>query len=249
VIMPDLRVSGLNVGYGRATVIEALDITVKSGELVTILGANGAGKTTLLNGIMGLCPPRAGSVTLDGEELSGLRPEQLVGRGVVLVPERRELFGNLPVEVNLRLGGYRTGAPAKSLERIYGLFPILAERRRQKAATLSGGEQQMLAVGRALMAEPRLLMLDEPSIGLAPLIVQEILRVIGKLKSEGLTIVLVEQNARLALSVADRGYVLEVGRIVLEGSGAELSTDLRLSQAYLGGAADYAAARDQVYID
>ncbi len=247
--MPDLRVSGLNVGYGRATVIEALDITVKSGELVTILGANGAGKTTLLNGIMGLCPPRAGSVTLDGEELSGLRPEQLVGRGVVLVPERRELFGNLPVEVNLRLGGYRTGAPAKSLERIYGLFPILAERRRQKAATLSGGEQQMLAVGRALMAEPRLLMLDEPSIGLAPLIVQEILRVIGKLKSEGLTIVLVEQNARLALSVADRGYVLEVGRIVLEGSGAELSTDLRLSQAYLGGAADYAAARDQVYID
>ena len=247
--MPDLRISGLNVGYGRATVIEALDITVKSGELVTILGANGAGKTTLLNGIMGLCPPRAGSVTLDGEELAGFRPEQLVGRGVVLVPERRELFGNLPVEVNLRLGGYRTGAPVKSLERIYGLFPILAERRRQKAATLSGGEQQMLAVGRALMAEPRLLMLDEPSIGLAPLIVQEILRVIGKLKSEGLTIVLVEQNARLALSVADRGYVLEVGRIVLEGSGAELSTDPRLSQAYLGGAADYAAARDQVYID
>ena len=247
--MPDLRVSGLNVGYGRATVIEALDISVNSGELVTILGANGAGKTTLLNGIMGLCSPSAGSVTLDGEELAGLRPEQLVGRGVVLVPERRELFGNLPVEVNLRLGGYRTGAPAKSLERIYGLFPILAERRRQKAATLSGGEQQMLAVGRALMAEPRLLMLDEPSIGLAPLIVQEILRVIGKLKSEGLTIVLVEQNARLALSVADRGYVLEVGRIALEGSGAELSTDPRLSQAYLGGAADYAAARDQVYID
>jgi branched-chain amino acid transport system ATP-binding protein len=217
--------------------------------LVTVLGANGAGKTTLLNGVMGLCPPRAGYVTLDGVELAGLRPEQLVGRGVVLVPERRELFGNLSVEVNLRLGGYRTGAPPKSLERIYGLFPILAERRRQKAATLSGGEQQMLAVGRALMAEPRLLMLDEPSIGLAPLIVQEILRVIGQLKSEGLTIILVEQNARLALSVADRGYVLEVGRIVLQGSSAELSADPRLSQAYLGGAADYAAARDQVYVD
>jgi branched-chain amino acid transport system ATP-binding protein len=247
--MPDLRVRGLNVGYGRATVIESLDLDVKPGELVTVLGANGAGKTTLLNGIMGLCPPRSGSVTLDGVELAVLRPEQLVGRGVVLVPERRELFGNLTVEVNLRLGGYRTAAPAKSLERIYGLFPILAERRRQKAATLSGGEQQMLAVGRALMAEPRLLMLDEPSIGLAPLIVQEILRVIGQLKSEGLTIILVEQNARLALSVAERGYVLEVGRIVLQGSSAELSADPRLSQAYLGGAADYAAARDQVYVD
>lgn len=247
--MPDLRVSGLNVGYGRATVIEALDLNVKSGELVTVLGANGAGKTTLLNGIMGLAPPRAGHITLDGEELTGLRPEQLVGRGVVLVPERRELFGSLPVEINLRLGGYRTGAPANALDRIYALFPILAERRRQKAATLSGGEQQMLAIGRALMAEPRLLMLDEPSIGLAPLIVQEILQVIGQLKTEGLTIILVEQNARLALSVADRGYVLEIGRIVLEGTSASLSADPRLSQAYLGGAADYAAARDQVYVD
>ncbi|MGY4480282.1 ABC transporter ATP-binding protein [Bradyrhizobium sp. USDA 3364] len=247
--MPHLRVAGLNVGYGRATVIECLDLDVKPSELVTVLGANGAGKTTLLNGIMGLCPPRAGSVSLDGVELAGLRPEQLVGHGVVLVPERRELFGNLSVEVNLRLGGYRSGAPAKSLDRIYGLFPILAERRRQKAVTLSGGEQQMLAVGRALMSEPRLLMLDEPSIGLAPLIVQEILRVIGQLKSEGLTIILVEQNARLALSVADRGYVIEVGRIVLQGSSAELSADPRLSQAYLGGAADYAAARDQVYVD
>jgi branched-chain amino acid transport system ATP-binding protein len=247
--MPDLRVSGLNVGYGRATVIESLDLEVKSGELVTVLGANGAGKSTMLNGIMGLCPPRAGSVTFDGAELAGLRPEQLVGHGVVLVPERRELFGNLSVEINLRLGGYRTGAPPASLERIYGLFPKLAERRKQKAATLSGGEQQMLAVGRALMAEPRLLMLDEPSIGLAPLIVQEILRVIGRLKTEGLTIILVEQNARLALSVADRGYVLEVGRIVLQGSSTELAADPRLSQAYLGGASDYAAARDQVYVD
>jgi len=247
--MPDLRVRGLSVGYGRAMVIESLELDVKPGELVTVLGANGAGKTTLLNGIMGLCPPRAGSVTLDGIELAGLRPEQLVGQGVVLVPERRELFGNLTVEINLRLGGYRTGAPARALEKIYALFPKLAERRNQKAATLSGGEQQMLAVGRALMAEPRLLMLDEPSIGLAPLIVQEILRVIGQLKSEGLTIILVEQNARLALSVADRGYVLEVGRIVLLGSSAELSADPRLSQAYLGGAGDYAAARDLVYVD
>jgi branched-chain amino acid transport system ATP-binding protein len=247
--MQELCISGLNVGYGRATVIEDLDLAVRPGELVTVLGANGAGKTTLLNGIMGLAPPRAGSVTLDGDELAGLPPEQLVSRGVVLVPERRELFGNLAVEVNLRLGGYRTGAPAKALDRIYALFPILAERRRQKAATLSGGEEQMLAIGRALMAEPRLLMLDEPSIGLAPLIVREILRVIGQLKAEGLTIILVEQNARLALSVADRGYVLEVGRIVLEGTSPSLSADPRLSQAYLGGAADYAAARDHVYAD
>ena len=247
--MPNLRVQGLRVGYGRATVIEDLDLAIAPGELVTVLGANGAGKTTLLNGIMGLAPPRAGSITLEGEELVGLRPEQLVARGVVLVPEKRELFGNLAVEVNLRLGGYRTGAPSRSLERIYSLFPILAERRRQKAATLSGGEQQMLAVGRALMAGPRLLMLDEPSIGLAPLIVQEILRVIGQLKADGLTIILVEQNARLALSVADRGYVLEVGRIVLEGSSTSLSSDQRLNQAYLGGAADYAAARDKVYVD
>ncbi len=247
--MPELCISGLNVGYGRATVIEDLDLAVRPGELVTVLGANGAGKTTLLNGIMGLAPPRAGSVTLDGDDLAGLAPERLVSRGVVLVPERRELFGNLAVEVNLRLGGYRTGAPTKALDRIYALFPILAERRRQKAATLSGGEQQMLAIGRALMAEPRLLMLDEPSIGLAPLIVREILRVICQLKAEGLTIILVEQNARLALSVADRGYVLEVGRIVLEGTSASLSADPRLSQAYLGGAADYAAARDQVYAD
>ena len=247
--MPNLEIRNLRIGYGRATVLENLDLSVTSGELVTVLGANGAGKTTLLNGIIGLAPPRAGSIRLDREELVGLRPEQLVARGVVLVPERRELFGNLTVEVNLRLGGYRTGAPSKSLDRIYGLFPILAERRRQKAATLSGGEQQMLAVGRALMTEPRLLMLDEPSIGLAPLIVQEILRVVGQLKADGLTIILVEQNARLALTVADRGYVLEVGRIVLDGPSQSLASDPRLSQAYLGGAADYAAARDQVYVD
>lgn len=247
--MPNLVIKNLRAGYGRATVLEDLDLSVAPGELVTVLGANGAGKTTLLNGIMGLVRPRAGSVLLEGEELVGLRPEQLVARGIVLVPERRELFGNLAVEVNLRLGGYRTGAPSKSLDRIYSLFPILAERRRQKAATLSGGEQQMLAIGRALMAEPRLLMLDEPSIGLAPLIVQEILRVVGQLKADGLTIILVEQNARLALSVADRGYALEVGRIVLGGASDALANDPRLSQAYLGGAADYAAARDQVYVD
>jgi branched-chain amino acid transport system ATP-binding protein len=232
--MPNLRVSGLNVGYGRATVIESLELDVKPGELVTVLGANGAGKTTLLNGIMGLCPPRAGSVTLDGVELAGLRPEQLVGRGVVLVPERRELFGNLPVEVNLRLGGYRTGAPAKSLERIYGLFPILAERRRQKAATLSGGEQQMLAIGRALMSHPRLLLLDEPSMGLAPLFVRRIFEIIAAIRSEGTTILLVEQNAAQALKLADRGFVLETGEIVMADRSEVLLADERIRSAYLG---------------
>lgn len=239
--MRDLTIEGLSLGYGRALVIEGLNLHLNSGELVTILGANGAGKTTLLNGIMGIIRPRAGRILLDGEDVTGLKPENLVSRRVALVPERRELFGILPVEVNLRLGGYlRSKAEiASSLERIYALFPILSQRRHQNAATLSGGEQQMLAVGRALMSDPQLLMLDEPSIGLAPLIVKEILEVVGKLKAQGLTILLVEQNARLALSVADRGYVLEVGQIVLEGSAESLEADPRLGQAYLGGARDY----------
>ena len=246
--MPDLTVEGLNLGYGGATLIENLDLRLNAGELVTILGANGAGKTTLLNGIMGLVRPRAGRVVLAGRDIAGLAPEAIVHRGIALVPERRELFGTLAVETNLRLGGYRRSAAeaARTMEKVYALFPILAERRRQKAATLSGGEQQMLAIGRALMINPQLLMLDEPSIGLAPLIVRDILSVIGRLKSEGLTILLVEQNARLALEVADRGYVLEVGRIVLEGPSKQLAADERLSQAYLGGSSDYAALRDQI---
>ncbi len=241
--------TGLRLGYGRATVIDGADLSVAPGELVTILGANGAGKTTLLGGIMGLVPPKGGAIHFDGEQVCGLGPEQLVARGLVLVPERRELFGTLPVETNLRLGAYRKGVKAPALDRVYALFPVLAERRRQKAGTLSGGEQQMVAIGRALMAEPRLLMLDEPSIGLAPLIVREILDVVGRLKADGLTIILVEQNARLALSVADRGYVMEVGRIVLEGAAAALAADPRLGAAYLGGSTDYAEARRQVDAD
>lgn len=245
--MPALIIEKLNLGYGRALVIEDLDLNLHAGELVTILGANGAGKTTLLNGIMGITPPRSGRILLDGEDITSLKPDIMVRKQVALVPEKRELFGSLSVEVNLRLGGYtrKPSESADTLNRVYGLFPILAERRQQNAATLSGGEQQMLAIGRALMANPRLLMLDEPSIGLAPLIVREILSVISRLKSEGLTILLVEQNARLALSVADRGYVLEVGRIVLEGTSRELIENPRLSQAYLGGSSDYAAIRSQ----
>lgn len=247
--MTTLTVEGVSLGYGRAIVIEGLDLEVKSGEMVTILGANGAGKTTLLNGIAGLIPTRAGSIKLDGEDLRGLRPEQLVERGIVLVPERRELFGTLAVETNLRLGGYLKANADSALERVYSLFPVLRERNKQKASTLSGGEQQMLAVGRALMAGPRLLMLDEPSIGLAPKIMREIAFVIERLKGEGLTILLVEQNVRLALALADRGYILEVGHIVLDGPSSALADDARLSQAYLGGAADYAAAKDEAYVD
>jgi branched-chain amino acid transport system ATP-binding protein len=248
--MPHLQLEGVRLGYGRALVIDDLTLAVGNGELVTILGANGAGKTTLLNGIAGFLTPRGGRVLLDGIDLTGLPPERLVERGVVLVPERRELFGSLTVEINLRLGGYRQKASgAKTLDRVYSLFPILAERRRQTAATLSGGEQQMLALGRAMMAAPRLLMLDEPSVGLAPKIVREILEVISRLRQEGLTILLVEQNARLALSLADRGYVMEVGRLVLEGPSSTLIEDPRLSQAYLGGAADYAAAKASAYPD
>lgn len=241
--MPDLTVERLTLGYGRALVIENLDLGLGAGQLVTILGANGAGKTTLLNGLMGLVPPRGGRILLAGEDVTGQQPEAMVARGVALVPEKRELFGTLPVDVNLRLGGYRIGkAEAKrALERIYALFPKLAERRRQQASTLSGGEQQMLAIGRALMTQPRLLMLDEPSTGLAPLIVHDILGVIGRLREEGLTVLLVEQNARLALEIADRGYVLEIGKIVLEGSSEALMHDPRLSQAYLGGSNDYAS--------
>jgi len=248
--MPQLQLEHITLGYGRALVIDELSLLVRPGELVTILGANGAGKTTLLNGVAGLIPVRSGRVLLDGENLTGLPPEQLVARGVVLVPERRELFGSLSVETNLRLGGYRQKATsAKTLERVYSLFPILAERRAQMASTLSGGEQQMLALGRALMASPRLLMLDEPSVGLAPKIMREILEVISRLRNEGMTILLVEQNARLALSLADRGYVMEIGRLVLEGPSSSLIDDPRLSQAYLGGATDYAAAKAAAYVD
>lgn len=248
--MPQLQLEDITLGYGRALVIDELSLQVRPGELVTILGANGAGKTTLLNGVAGLIPVRSGRVLLDGENLTGLPPEQLVERGVVLVPERRELFGSLSVETNLRLGGYRQkAAGAKTLERVYSLFPILAERRIQLASTLSGGEQQMLALGRALMGSPRLLMLDEPSVGLAPKIMREILEVISRLRNEGMTILLVEQNARLALSLADRGYVMEIGRLVLEGPSSGLINDPRLSQAYLGGATDYAAAKAAAYSD
>lgn len=240
----DLNVKGLQLGYGEAVVIDGLDLDVKTGELVTLLGANGAGKTTLLNGLIGLISPKLGRVLLDGTDVTRSSTTALVDQGLALVPERRELFGTLSVEVNLNLGSYRHANECLNLRsRVYELFPILRERRGQLAKTLSGGEQQMLALGRALMGKPKFLMLDEPSIGLAPKIVREIIGVLKHLNDEGMSVLLVEQNARLALEIATRGYVLELGQVVLQGSSHELLHDERLKQAYLGGAMDYSALR------
>ncbi len=241
-----LDIRNLTVNYGDAVALADVSLQVAEGEFVTVIGPNGAGKTTLLNTIMGILPPRSGAIVYRHAILRSERPEHRVAMGMVLVPERRELFGRLSVEDNLRLGGYahrRKGdqVSARSLAEIYELFPVLAERRRQPARTLSGGEQQMVALGRALMARPRILMLDEPSIGLAPRIVQQILDAIANLKASGLTAILVEQNARLALGIADRAYVLEAGGIVLSGSAAALQADPRITEAYLGGSGRYAA--------
>jgi branched-chain amino acid transport system ATP-binding protein len=248
--MPYLKIENVDLGYGTATVVHGLTLEVRPNEMVAILGANGAGKSTLLNGIAGFLKPSAGGIFMDEISLVGLAPSELVRLGVVLVPERRELFSTLSVETNLRLGAYlHPGKAKQTLEHVYDLFPRLAERKRQRAGTLSGGEQQMLAIGRALMAQPRLLMLDEPSIGLAPRIVIEIMKAIEMLKRQGLTILMVEQNAHLALSVADRGYALEVGQVVASGSSAALVDDPRLKAAYFGGTVDYADARARALIE
>lgn len=239
---PVLKVTGLSAGYGKVTAVSGVDIMVARGSIVTVIGTNGAGKSTLLNAIMGSLPlsgHSTGSVEYLGSEINGWQVEQRVAGGVSLVPERRELFGSMSVEDNLLLGGFRLYRAGKhgwkeTIEEIYTLFPRLKERRRQAAGTLSGGERQMLAVGRALMAQPQLLMLDEPSLGLAPRIVREIFHIIGRLRSTGVAILLVEQNARAALQVADYGYVLETGELVLEGKAAELAGNSRVIESYLG---------------
>jgi branched-chain amino acid transport system ATP-binding protein len=235
--MSGLEVRGLSAGYGKAEVLHGLDLNVEKGTIVTVIGPNGAGKTTLLSALMGLLPAR-GSVRYATEELAGLATEERVPR-LCLVPERRELFGELPVEDNLLLGGFarlRRGARdlPRDMEAVYQRFPRLKERRKQLAATLSGGERQMLALGRALMARPMLLMLDEPSLGLAPTIVRDIFHVIADLKSSGVSILLVEQNARAALQIADYGYVLEMGELVLEGRASDLAASPRVVESYLG---------------
>jgi branched-chain amino acid transport system ATP-binding protein len=238
--VPLLRVAGLHAGYGRAEVLTGLDFEVGRGEVATIIGPNGAGKSTTLNALMAVLPAR-GDLLFDGIDLAGVALEERVMLGIALVPEKRELFGSMSVEDNLVLGGFRAMKQRvpqwrREIERVYELFPRLKERRAQRAGTLSGGERQMLAVGRALMSRPKLLMLDEPSLGLAPLIVLEIFRTIARLRAEGTSILLIEQNARAALEVADHGYVLETGAIVLEGPAAELAGDARVIDTYLGAA-------------
>jgi len=238
---PLLEVTDLHAGYGRAEVLTGLNLRLEKGQVVTVIGPNGAGKSTLLNALMGVLGS-SGTVRFDGQDLAECTLEQRVMLGIALVPERRELFGTMPVEDNLILGGYRAMKQRVpnwrgALDRVYELFPRLKERRAQLAGTLSGGERQMLAVGRALMSGPKLLMLDEPSLGLAPLIVRDIFDTIQRLRREGVSILLVEQNARAALQVADHGYVLETGEIVLDGPADQLAEDPRVIETYLGSAA------------
>jgi branched-chain amino acid transport system ATP-binding protein len=233
-----LEVRGLCVGYGKVEAVHQAGLRVEEGRIVTVIGPNGAGKTTLLAALMGMLAAR-GSVSYAGEDIMRVEPEQRVSRGLCLVPERRELFAAMTVEDNLVLGAFhryrkRDKTIAADFEQVYQLFPRLKERRRQLAGTLSGGERQMLALGRALMSRPRLLMLDEPSLGLAPLIVRDIFHVIAGLRETGVSILLVEQNARAALQVSDYGYVLETGEIVLEGPSAELASNPRVIESYLG---------------
>jgi branched-chain amino acid transport system ATP-binding protein len=230
-----LQVSDAHIAYGKIEAVRGVTLDVAENEIVTIIGANGAGKTTLLNAIMGILPLK-GDVNFAGHDLARLEIEDRVAAGLSLVPEHRELFTAMNVEDNLRLGAFRIGkARAKqSLERVYALFPRLKERRRQLAGTLSGGEQQMLAMGRALMGAPKLLMLDEPSLGLAPIIVADILRTITELRASGVSVLLVEQNAQAALQIADRAYVIELGEFVLQGTAKDIAGNARVAESYLG---------------
>jgi len=231
-----LRVRGLESRYGRIPALKGIDLDVAAGELVALVGSNGAGKSTLLRALSGVQPVTAGRIEFDGEDLTATPPERRVRLGVIQVPEGRQVFGPLSVEDNLRLGAYARGQIEGSvtLQRVYAMFPALESRRRQSAGTLSGGQQQMLAIGRALMGRPRLLLLDEPSMGLAPRLVAEIYACIEGLRAADTAIFLVDQNARAALRVADRGYVMETGRLVLAGRGAELLANPEVRAAYLG---------------
>lgn len=235
-----LAVEDVVAGYGRVEALHGVSLEVRAGEIVTLNGPNGAGKTTLLNAVMGVTPPQAGRIRLRDRDIVGMAPERMVHLGVGYVPERRQIFASMTVLENLWLGAYHRFARAQKrtilhdMERVFAIFPILRDRARQVAGTLSGGEQQMLALGRALMAQPDLLLLDEPSLGLAPLVVAEIMRVIADLRREGMTVLLVEQNAKAALAIADRGYIMEGGRIVLQGAARDLLADERVRRAYLG---------------
>lgn len=237
---PLLKVTDLRAGYGKAEVLHGLSLEAQRGSVITVIGPNGAGKSTFLNTLMGILPGK-GRIEFEGQSIEDMTLEERVMLGIALVPEKRELFGTMSVEDNLVLGGYRQMRLGNSqwqsrMDDVFDLFPRLKERRIQEAGTLSGGERQMLAVGRALMSRPTVLMLDEPSLGLAPLIVKDIFKIIETLRQTGVTIVLVEQNARAALAVADQGYVLEMGEIGLSGPAAELAQDPRVIDTYLGTA-------------
>jgi branched-chain amino acid transport system ATP-binding protein len=232
-----LEVDDLHAFYGNIHSLTGVSLSVDEGEIVTLIGANGAGKTTTLNAISGIVRPRTGQVRVGGNDLGGIHPHQVVGRGVVQVPEGRRTFARLTVDENLRMGGYLLSNEADvraGIERAYAMFPRLKDRRQQVAGTLSGGEQQMLAIGRALMTSPKVLLLDEPSMGLAPVLVDAIFATIERLHAEGTTILLVEQNARMALQIADRGYVMETGRIVLTDRAENLRENEMVRNAYLG---------------
>ena len=232
---PLLEANGISVRYGKVEAVQEVSLAVAPGSIVSVIGANGAGKSTLLNALMGVLPS-AGRIDLEGETVNLRSVEQRVAGGLSLVPEKRELFGSMTVEDNLLLGGFRV-SPAErrsTLEEVFGRFPRLRERRRQEAGTLSGGERQMLAMGRALMARPRVLMLDEPSLGLAPKIVKDIFDIIVALRALGVAILLVEQNAAAALKVSDHAYVMELGRFILQGPAADLARDPRVIESYLG---------------
>ena len=227
--------SSAHIAYGKVEAVRSVSLDVAAGEIVTIIGANGAGKTTLLNAIMGILPLKGG-VTFAGQDMTRLDIEDRVAAGLSLVPEHRELFGSMNVEDNLQLGAFRISkaVAAQSLERVYTLFPRLKERQKQLAGTLSGGEQQMLAMGRALMGAPKLLMLDEPSLGLAPIIVADIFRIVGELRASGVSVLLVEQNAQAALQIADRAYVMELGEFILNGPAKDVAANQRVAASYLG---------------
>ncbi len=235
-----LKLDGVVAGYDDVTCLHGVSLEVRRGEIVTLIGANGAGKSTTLKTVSGLLAPRAGIIEFDGQPIAGRSPDAIVALGLVQVPEGRRVFPELSVEENLRVGAYLVANRAKvrdMLADVYARFPRLAERRRQLAGTLSGGEQQMLAFGRAMMAQPKLLMLDEPSLGLAPRMVDEVMRSIRLFRESGVTIFLVEQNANLALRLADRAYVMETGQITMTGSGAQLLADERVRASYLGAKA------------
>ena len=236
--IPLLSIEGLTLGYNKTNAVKGISLEVREGTVVTLIGANGAGKTTVLRGISGLLRPRAGSIRLHGRDIGGLATHRIAALGIVQVPEGRQVFANMSIDENLRMGAWLLSDKSEEARRrdmVLTRFPRLAERLGQTAGLLSGGEQQMLAMGRALMADPRLLLLDEPSMGLAPLFVEEIFRIVEGLKSEGRTILLVEQNAQAALDVADQAYVLQSGLIELSGPAATIAGDQKVAQAYLGG--------------